>query len=296
MTLPVINGREAVPVRLMPFLTRWRLSPDVLILLFAGQHPHFHERWKLKAWREQGGPLKRSDWGMLEITEVVAEQFSDWKREAIEFLPGDVFAWRDEFEAEFHRLFDDVPFFIPRAGAPELTEEQEDSELEKMLAEELAKEYDPEDCFKSVNEVKIPRWLKVDEDALNLDFDPSLSPGERSAVFGDFAQFMPSASAAVSESNAPAACGHTLAATESDTARVVSGDGLRQKHRHRWPKLNEHLKRAADNGLRAAAAVSGRRGWWYEEKALEWAEARGALDQVPALSGAWPAKVHRMDG
>ena len=48
MILPTIDGRECVPVRLLPFMTNWRpLSSDVVARLFS-RHNALH-RWSISS-------------------------------------------------------------------------------------------------------------------------------------------------------------------------------------------------------------------------------------------------------
>ena len=49
MKLPIVDGRECVPVRLLPFLTRRQtLSPDNVAQAFSRSHPFGARRWWLK--------------------------------------------------------------------------------------------------------------------------------------------------------------------------------------------------------------------------------------------------------
>ena len=53
-------------------------------------------------------------------------------------------------------------------------------------------------------------------------------------------------------------------------------------HRHQciWPSIEKDLSDAGRNGLRAAAAIQGRHGYWHPANALEWAKKHGKLKEV----------------
>lgn len=221
MKLPVITGRDAIPVRLIPFLTKWRLSPDVLASLLAGQHPHLHKRWTLQVRHGEGsGRVRRTVWmdhhcNMQELQESMRRHEAshlDWCRASVELLPAGAFVWRDEFEAEFSRLFGGLPVFVPRAGATELTDEQADDDLAAMVEDELSKKFGPDDEYADVSP-DLPRWIEEDEEA-GIDFDLLLSPDEMATVFEGFEQFTPCAPAvALPEPVAPATMPNASPAT-----------------------------------------------------------------------------------
>lgn len=60
-------------------------------------------------------------------------------------------------------------------------------------------------------------------------------------------------------------------------------------HEHHWPTIRDDLKNASSNGLEAAKA--GLRGW-YETRALEWARAKGKLNDADSPAGEL-AKAHK---
>lgn len=112
--LQIIQGREAVPVRAIPFLADWKiLSPDKVARILAGEDDFWPT---LNAYRLQPDGIVRqilprwwASWvvGKLKATSnaIEVQQISQavgheqWKRESIAQLPAGVFVWRDEFEA-----------------------------------------------------------------------------------------------------------------------------------------------------------------------------------------------------
>ena len=291
MKLPVITGRDAIPVRLIPFLTKWRLSPDVLASLLAGQHPHLHKRWTLQVRHGEGsGRVRRTVWmdhhcNMQELQESMRRHEAshlDWCRASVELLPAGAFVWRDEFEAEFSRLFGGLPVFVPRAGATELTDEQADDDLAAMVEDELSKKFGPDDEYADVSP-DLPRWIEEDEEA-GIDFDLLLSPDEMATVFEGFEQFTPCAPAVAVAAAVP---------------KGVPKRAMVERHAVRWKTIETDMTDASTNGL-ADAAKAGSRGW-LEAEALAWAEANGRLLSAPepgtldaVMGGGFPSRRHTL--
>ncbi len=138
MELPVIAGRECVPVRLLPYLTDWRpLSPDVIARLLA-EHDAWRT-WSARTYNLQGNgsyiELPPRVWDVIEddLTILARElegqeafefqQLPEWRRRSVERLPAAVFVWRDELEADYARTFGRQPYPSLRPGARETSEE-----------------------------------------------------------------------------------------------------------------------------------------------------------------------------
>ena len=141
MKLPTIGGRECVPVRLVPFLTRRQLlTPDHMAQICSWRHPFGEVRWWSKGTYQllpdgSYSALQPRDWddatdqlATLETTLRQQEKFdgelaAEWDRRSVELLPAGVFVWRDELESEYARLFGEHDFFVGRPGLPELSDE-----------------------------------------------------------------------------------------------------------------------------------------------------------------------------
>ena len=78
-----------------------------------------------------------------------------------------------------------------------------------------------------------------------------------------------------------------------DRGRKVKRAELISSNQRRWPTAERDLKDAATNGL-SAAKVVGEIGWWWEGSAIEWARARGKVQDVPSILPGVSTKVHRM--
>jgi hypothetical protein len=125
-----INGREAIPVRAIPYMAETTISADVLVRGFSRIDPT-HSLYGLSAHKllDYGVPypMSREEWGRFAVNLqalsdsldrqvsngelTFAEATAKWKRESVRVLPAGVFVWKDEFQTEhsrrFRRLSDD---------------------------------------------------------------------------------------------------------------------------------------------------------------------------------------------
>ena len=113
-----IEGKEAIPIRALPYVTGWTMSPDVVSTTFA----HIDSwRTNLSAmttflFKSDGSysALLPKEWDGI-VTELknlskmyqMDEQFEGenyvaWRRDSISILPASCFVWRDEFEVAFN--------------------------------------------------------------------------------------------------------------------------------------------------------------------------------------------------
>jgi hypothetical protein len=112
----VIAGCEAIPVRAIPFVTGWTMSPDMVASALA----HTDLVTKLRgiaayhlAGNDEPAPMLPKEWDgveaelqalsdTLKANEVVDfESYPTWRRESILLLPAGVFVWKDEFICAF---------------------------------------------------------------------------------------------------------------------------------------------------------------------------------------------------
>lgn len=114
-----VAGREAVPVRAIPFITGWSLAPDALAHdLARDTAAPFGHLTNTKAFVLNGGnpqPVLVKEWDGVVATlagfEAGLKQthgqgdagYSLWLREAAAKLPAGVFLWRDDFESDYAR-------------------------------------------------------------------------------------------------------------------------------------------------------------------------------------------------
>lgn len=116
-----VQGRDAVPVRALPFVTSWDLSPEPLAALLND----ISERWPSNNWsprepwltayqllpRQQFRPIQPREWGAVvvalkgfnsHLTAIEHDQhdgYAQWRQMAMERFPIACFVWRDELES-----------------------------------------------------------------------------------------------------------------------------------------------------------------------------------------------------
>ncbi|MBK7003002.1 MAG: hypothetical protein IPH35_24670 [Rhodoferax sp.] len=117
-----INGRDAIPVRAIPFLTSWqKFSPEVLAAVLA----QFDEvllangMRGLTAYRSGDDGVCAIWWSSFVYRELRALSdtirarqetqetgYQEWREQSIRILPAGVFVWRDKFEAGYAKALD----------------------------------------------------------------------------------------------------------------------------------------------------------------------------------------------
>jgi hypothetical protein len=110
----LIDGREAVPVRAIPFVTGWTLSPDALahglerqgrrsghqLRAFQFDADDSHPPIMPSEWEQVSVALKALDLTLLRARgERDIISYERWRAESPECLPRGCFVWRDELEA-----------------------------------------------------------------------------------------------------------------------------------------------------------------------------------------------------
>jgi hypothetical protein len=120
-TIVLIDGREAVPVRALPFVTGWSLSPDMLAMDMAKRSKAFlNRKTNLRAYQYDAdgtcAPINPSEWEQIIIElealalrvrratgERDAGTYATWREESPSCLPKACFVWRNEFESVFNQ-------------------------------------------------------------------------------------------------------------------------------------------------------------------------------------------------
>lgn len=138
MELPTVDGRECVPVRLLPFMTDWLpLSPDVVAKLFSGRdsfgraftmssfqlHPNGrYTALKQRSWDAVDNDLETLATDLKRREEFEFQLEREWRESSINRLPAAVFVWKDELIAEYERIYTRrVKFLNTRPGDGELS-------------------------------------------------------------------------------------------------------------------------------------------------------------------------------
>lgn len=155
-----IDGREAVPVRALPFAAgrrrdgTSRLSPDDMARV-AAQQDAFHGSMPFATYHIVNGvpqPVASSQWGQFVIklkalaARLEAEQrnyeesYAKWMDDSIPLLPAGVFVWLDEFQAWFARTRPLVVEGIPSPdddGEIEYYQESDDLHFSPLVPQQL---------------------------------------------------------------------------------------------------------------------------------------------------------------
>jgi hypothetical protein len=269
--LQIIQGREAVPVRAIPFLTGLRkMSPDVVAQALAGMN-HNGKFVGFTAYKlRTDGSIKKTlpqEWRIVALElEGISATLEDtqtshaagtyaWRKQAIPILPAGVFVWRDE-----------------------LSEQYADS-VRHMEHYEV-------DSSGMAFRVKTPE----------LAFDIEVWPQWESLVLEGFAPAKVPPQAQESPPDTPAPEPAPAAPPEAvlmpAQATVMKKAGLVKACMRQWPTIEADLGDAARNGL--SVARIGSRGW-DERKALEWARSKGKLHMesiAPTPEPADPMAAH----
>ncbi len=112
----IVDSREALPIRALPYVTGWTMSPDVVAKTFAhsdhwttklvDMHAfhlsnHNHTAMLPKEWDGIFAELENLS-NMLQMDEMFeGGNYPAWRRESIPLLPPACFIWKDEFEKAF---------------------------------------------------------------------------------------------------------------------------------------------------------------------------------------------------
>lgn len=130
-----INGREAVPVRAIPFITGWKtFSPDAVAIGLA-QRCEWGRLEGLTAYHttEDGFyEVLPKEWdgvtselaalsNLLKKDDPDAKiSYPEWRKKSISYLPSHCFVWLDEFERVYKGAMDRLHIVNERAGDKQL--------------------------------------------------------------------------------------------------------------------------------------------------------------------------------
>ena len=116
-----IEGRAAIPIRAIPFVTGGKITADLVASIFAHT-----DQWELR--RESLSPYHLSrdgkyssmlpkEWDVMEADfrvlaaklkvaqEVQQDHYSVWRRESLCLLPPACFLWKDDFATAFQHAY-----------------------------------------------------------------------------------------------------------------------------------------------------------------------------------------------
>lgn len=113
-----IDGREAIPVRAIPFVTGWSLSTEDLVQCFANCHRYLrfnkmtshrlfkdgrYERMSPMEWNGLGSSLRKFS-SLLKMETRPPEVQRTVREKLFAGLPDGVFVWKDDFMKDFQRI------------------------------------------------------------------------------------------------------------------------------------------------------------------------------------------------
>jgi len=129
-----IDNKQIIPVRLIPFVTGWKLSPDVVVKMLSKSDkwnriyiPSFH----LSA-DNSYQPMLPKEWDVfnddLEILSdtlhasdtIEGESYPTWRKRSIEVIPESTFVWLDDLITAYKTVNSHIIFTDERAGDREL--------------------------------------------------------------------------------------------------------------------------------------------------------------------------------
>ena len=111
-----IEDREAIPVRAIPFITGWVMSPDNIAASLAHNDlaRKFRDLFAYHLTSEgRSARLLPREWDVVEEKleilshqletngKVSPQKYAIWRRESIKLLPAGTFVWKDEFNQAF---------------------------------------------------------------------------------------------------------------------------------------------------------------------------------------------------
>ncbi len=104
-----INGREAIPVRALPWLTRWEFSAEEVAQALA-RDEGYESFASLESYRLEQGEIHAVHGGewrnavTIAIEELAERNLprDEWERLSMSALPAGVFVWRDEWTAAYN--------------------------------------------------------------------------------------------------------------------------------------------------------------------------------------------------
>lgn len=116
-----IDGREAIPIRTIPFITGRKITADLVASIFAHTDPWESRRNGVTPYYlEDDGkyfPMLPKEWDDIEADlnvltatlkkteEVEQGNYSLWRHDSILLLPRACFVWKDNFETAFQRAY-----------------------------------------------------------------------------------------------------------------------------------------------------------------------------------------------
>lgn len=134
----IIENRAALPVRTLPFITGWMLSPDVVAMAFANTDHWVTRLEGVTSYHlmpnGQYAPMLPKEWDIFEADLQILsdklklqesfdqEKYPEWRKQSIPLLPAGCFVWKDAFEQAFTKSYNKYNYILmdERPGDREL--------------------------------------------------------------------------------------------------------------------------------------------------------------------------------
>lgn len=120
-TIIQISGREAIPIRAIPFVTGWLMSPDVVAKLYAHTDSWITKLVEVYAFNlsDDGSYVQTlpKEWdGVIADLESLSNRikidesyeggsYAAWRSDSATLLPPGCFVWKDEFKKVFAKAY-----------------------------------------------------------------------------------------------------------------------------------------------------------------------------------------------
>ncbi len=129
-----IDNRSLIPVRLIPFVTGWKLSPDVVVKMLV-KSDKWNRAYISSFHRDADNtykPMLPKEWDVfnddLEILsdtlhagdEVEGKSYPIWRKRSIEVIPERTFVWLDDLSTAYQKVNSQTIFTDERPGDREL--------------------------------------------------------------------------------------------------------------------------------------------------------------------------------
>ena len=133
-----VSNREAIPIRAIPFVTGWMMSPDVVAKAFAHTDSWVTKLVEVYAFNlSDDGSYAQTlpkEWdGIIAELESLSNMYQmdesyeggnyvAWRRDSVPLLPPACFVWKDEFEKAFEMAYSEKKLILidERLGDREL--------------------------------------------------------------------------------------------------------------------------------------------------------------------------------
>jgi len=136
MRIITIENRQAIPVRLIPFVTGWKFSPDVVARILAKEDKiyvvsitafhlspdgNYYEMLP-KEWDVFVADIYALSDSIDAIEKTRNEHYAKWRSKSVECLPPSTFVWLSELEVAFNEAYsvERMDLLVERPGDREL--------------------------------------------------------------------------------------------------------------------------------------------------------------------------------